>query len=208
MRGHTFFSLFLAAVMLGNFSLPAQAARIKCWKNKDGITECGESVPPEYSQKSHTELNKQGMVIEKTERAKTKKELEEEAAAKAAAAEKKRKQKEKEKQDRILLYTYSSVDDIKMVRDEQLDAIEANIKVTRKRNNKIQGELNNRMKAAAAAEQTGKKPGDSLLKEIDNLKKQIDGNNKFIEKKRNDMEKTKQEYEEKIVRFKELKGES
>jgi hypothetical protein len=208
MRGHTLFTLFLTAVMLGGFSLSAQAARIKCWKNKDGITECGETVPPEYSQKSHTELNDQGMVIEKTQRAKTKKELEEEAKAKAAAAEEKRKQKEKEKQDRILLYTYSSVDDIKMVRDEQLDAIEANIKVSRKRNEKIQGELDNRMKAAAAAEQAGKKPRASLLKDIDNLKKQIDGNNKFIEKKRNDIEKTKQEYEKKIARFKELKGES
>jgi len=188
-------------------SLSAQA-RIKCWKNKDGVTECGETVPPEYSQKSHTELNDQGMVIEKTQRAKTREELEEEARKKAAAAEEKRKQKEKQKQDRILLYTYSSVDDIKIVRDEQLSAMEANIKVTQKRNEKIQYELNNRMKAAAAAEQAGKKPRDDVLKDIKKLKQQIKNNNKFIEEKRQNMEKTRQEYEEKIARFKELKGES
>jgi hypothetical protein len=207
MRSHTFLTLFLTMLILVSVSLSAQA-RIKCWKNKDGITECGESVPPEYSQKSHTELNDQGMVIEKTKRAKTEEELQEEASKKAAAAEEKRKKEEKEKQDRILLYTYSSVKDIKIVRDEQLDALEANIKLTQKRNKKIQNELNNRMKAAAAAEQAGKKPGDRLLKDIERLKHQIKNNNKFIDERRQDIDKTKQEYEEKIARFKELKGES
>jgi hypothetical protein len=207
MRSHIFLTLFLTMLILVGVSLSAQA-RIKCWKNKDGITECGESVPPEYSQKSHTELNDQGMVIEKTKRAKTEEELQEEASKKAAAAEEKRKKEEKEKQDRILLYTYSSVKDIKIVRDEQLDALEANIKLTQKRNKKIQNELNNRMKAAAAAEQAGKKPGDRLLKDIERLKHQIKNNNKFIDERRQDIDKTKQEYEEKIARFKELKGES
>lgn len=207
MRSNTFLTLFLTALVLGGVSLSVQA-RIKCWKNKDGVTECGESVPPEYSQKGHMELNDQGMVIEKTQRAKTKEELEEEARKAAAAAEEKRKKQEQAKQDRILLYTYSSVDDIKLVRDEQLSAMEANIKVTRKRNEKIQGELDNRVKAAAAAERAGKKPGESLLKDIAALKEQIKSNNRFIEEKRKDMDITKQEYEEKIARFKELKGKS
>jgi hypothetical protein len=207
MRSHTFLTLFLTTLFLISVSLSAQA-RIKCWKNKDEVTECGESVPPEYSQKAHTELNDQGMVIEKKERAKTEKELEEEAKVKAAAAEKKRKKEEKAKQDRILLYTYSSVDDIKIVRDEQLDAVEANIRVMQKRNKKTESELNNRMKAAAAAEQAGKKPGDALLKDIEKLKQQIKNNNKFIDERRQDMDKIRQEYEKKIARFKELKGES
>ena len=208
MRSHTFLILSLAIFLLAGAGLSAQATTIKCWTNKDGIRECGQTVPPEYSQKSHVELNDQGMVIKKEARAKTEQELEEEARQEQAEKEAKLKKQEQARKDRILLDTFSTVDDIKMVRDEQLDAIEANIKVSRKRNEKIQGELDNRMKAAAAAEQAGKKPRASLLKDIDNLKKQIDGNNKFIEKKRNDIEKTKQEYEKKIARFKELKGES
>lgn len=205
MRSNTLVTMILTALVLVGISLPAQA-RIKCWKNKDGVTECGTSVPPEYSQKGHTELNDQGMVIEKTQRAKTTEELDQEAKARAAAEEEKRKKAEQAKQDRILLYTYSSVDDIKMVRDEQLSAMESNIKVTQKRNEKIQGDLDNRMKAAAVAEQAGRKPSDGLLDDIKSLKGQLDRNNKFIEEKRTDMDKTKQEYGQKIERFKELKG--
>jgi hypothetical protein len=31
------------------FSLTADAA-IKCWTNKEGVKECGDTVPPEYAQ--------------------------------------------------------------------------------------------------------------------------------------------------------------
>lgn len=188
--------------------LPAQAASIKCWTNKDGVRECGQTIPPEYSQKSVTEMNNQGMVVKQKARAKTEEELQEEEKRAAEEKEKKRQAEERAKQDRILLYTFSSVDDIKMVRDEQLAALESNIKVTQKRNEKIQGDLDNRMKAAAAAERAGTEPSDSLLKDIQSLKDQIDSNNKFIQQKRDQMEQTKQEYSDKIERFRELKGKS
>jgi len=207
MHKTTILTLSVMTLILGVASLPAQA-RIKCWTNKDGIRECGTSVPPEYSQKGHTELNDQGMVIEKKERAKTKEELEEEARKAEMEAEQKRKAQEQAKQDRILLYTFSSVDDIKMVRDEQLAALESNIKVTQKRNEKAQEDLDNRIKAAAAAERAGKKPSDALLKDIDSLKQQIQNNNKFIQDKRGEMDETQQEYSQKIERFRKLKGDS
>jgi len=194
--------------LLAAAALPAQAASIKCWTNKDGVRECGQTIPPEYSQKSVTEMNNQGMVVKKQAPAKTKEELEEEAKKAAEAKEKKRQAEERAKQDRILLYTFSSVDDIEMVRDEQLAALESNIKVTQKRNEKIQQDLDTRMKAAAAAERAGKEPTDSLLKDIKSLKDQLESNDKFIQEKRGEMEQTKKEYSDKIERFKELKGKS
>ncbi len=54
---------------------PPAHARIKCWTNKDDIRECGNVVPPEYSQKGHEELSDQGIVIDRKERAKTPEEL-------------------------------------------------------------------------------------------------------------------------------------
>jgi len=195
-------------MLLAAAALPAQAAGIKCWTNKDGVRECGQTIPPEYSQKAVTEMNDQGMVVKKKARAKTEKELQEEAKKAAEEKKKKRQAEERAKQDRILLYTFSSVDDIKMVRDEQLAALESNIKVTQKRNEKIQGDLDNRIKAAAAAERAGREPSASLQKEIKSLKDQIKSNNKFIQEKRDQMKQTKKEYSDKIERFKELKGKS
>lgn len=208
MRSHTFLTLSMTALLLSGVGLPAQATTIKCWTNKDGIRECGQTVPPEYSQESHVELNDQGMVIKKEARAKTEKELEEEDRLKKAKKEARLKKEEKARQDKILLDTFSTVDDIKMVRNEQLSALKSNIKVTQSRNEKIQKDLNSRIKAAAIVERGGRKPSKTMLKEIDSLKSQIKRNNTFIEQKRKQIEQTKQNYSKKIERFKELKGES
>ena len=69
----------LAFAMLIVLSSGAEAT-IKCWTNSEGVRECGNSIPPEYSQQGHTELNSQGVVIEENERAKTAEELELETA--------------------------------------------------------------------------------------------------------------------------------
>lgn len=199
--------LAFTALVIAGVSLSGQA-RIKCWTNKEGVRECGETVPPEYSQKKYQELNERGMVVKENERAKTEEELKEEARQAAIEAEKRRQQEEQAKQDRILLFTYSKVSDIELARDDQLAAIEANIKVTEKRNEKIQEDLDKRTADAAAAERAGKKPNEALLKDIESLKRQIRNNERYIEKRREEMQEIEEEYAVKIKRFKELKGES
>lgn len=199
--------LAFTALVIAGVSLSGQA-RIKCWTNKEGVRECGETVPPEYSQKKYQELNERGMVVKENERAKTEEELKEEARQAAIEAEKRRQQEEQAKQDRILLFTYSKVSDIELARDDQLAAIEANIKVTEKRNEKIQEDLDKRTADAAAVERAGKKPNEALLKDIESLKRQIRNNERYIEKRREEMQEIEEEYAVKIKRFKELKGES
>ncbi|MEX2523323.1 MAG: hypothetical protein WD750_00040 [Gammaproteobacteria bacterium] len=201
------FGLAVTALILISVGLPTQA-RIKCWTNNEGVRECGEAVPPEYSQKKHQELNERGMVIKEKERAKTEEELREEARQAAIEEEKRRQQEEQAKQDRILLFTYSSISDIELARDDQLAAIKANIKVTEKRNDKIREDLDKRIADAAAAERAGKEPNDALLKDIESLKRQIRNNDEYIEKRREEIQEITEEYAAKIKRFRELKGES
>ena len=69
---------FLASAALCVWA-PGTFAGIKCWTNKEGYKECGNAVPPEYAQQGHTELNKQGLVVDQQERAKTPEELAAEA---------------------------------------------------------------------------------------------------------------------------------
>lgn len=199
--------LVFTALVIAGVSFSGQA-RIKCWTNKDGVRECGETVPPEYSQKEHQELNERGMVVKEKERAKTEEELEEEARQAFIEAEKQRLEEEQAKQDRILLFTYSKVSDIELARDDQLAAIEANIKVTEKRNEKIREDLDKRTADAAAVERAGKEPNEALLKDIESLKRQIRNNEQYIENRREEMQEIEEEYAVKIKRFKELKGES
>jgi hypothetical protein len=185
-------------------SLPAAGA-IKCWTNSEGVRECGEHVPPEYAQQG-LEIIKESGVVEETQRAKTPQELAEEERKAAELARVEAEKKEKERQDSILLATFSTVEDIERVRDEQIQALEATISVTRTRNAKIQQDLDKRIEAAAAEERAGKTPNEALLKDIDSLRRQVANNEEFIVAKHAEQESIRAQYAQKIERFRELKG--
>ena len=200
-------SALLVLFTLAGLTLPESAqARMKCWTNNEGVRECGDKVPPEYAQKGHQELGKGGIVREEKERAKTPEELAEEKRL-AKLEEEKLKQEEAQKnQDRILMETFSSVGDIERARDERVTALEATIKLTQARNEKIQLDLDKRIKTAADQERAGKAPSEALLKDIDSLKRQIKNNDSFIEEKRAEQEEIKKSHAVDIARYKELKG--
>ena len=201
------FSTLTIFIALSGLTLSGQVqARMKCWTNNEGVRECGDKVPPEYAQKGHQELGKGGIVREKTERAKTPEELAEEERLAKLEEEKIRLEEEKRNQDRILLETFSSVSDIERARDDRITALEATIKLTQARNEKIQLDLDKRIHTAAADERSGKSPSEALLKDIESLKRQINNNNKFIDDKRIEQEAIKAAHAKDIERFKKLKG--
>ena len=181
-------------------------ARMKCWKNNEGVTECGDTVPPEFAQKGHKEIGESGIVREEVERAKTPEELAEEK--RLAKEEELRLKKEEEKQlkDRILLETFASVEEIENARDDRIQAVEASIALTGVRREKIQADLDKRIKSAAEAEKAGKEPNDALLTDIESLKRQIDDIDKFVEDKRTEQEEIRSSHAEDIARYKSLKG--
>jgi len=205
--------LVVATTLLAGLGvgLPASAAApksggaIKCWSNKEGVRECGESVPPEFAQQGHEVIKKSG-AVEEWERAKTPEEMAEEKAKADAEAAVKGAEQEKIRQDGILMATFSTVEDIERVRDEQVAALDATISVTKTRNSKIQEDLDKRIQAAASEERAGKTPNAALLKDIESLRRQTDDNQKFIDAKHQEQEAIRQQYEGKIQRFKELKG--
>ncbi len=201
------FSTMIIMFALSGLTLSGTAqARMKCWTNNEGVRECGNKIPPEYAQKEHQELGKGGLVREKTARAKSDEEL---AAARRLEKEKAEQAKldaEKKKQDQILLATFSNVGDIERARDERVTALEATIKLTQARNDKIQLDLDKRIQTAADAERAGKEPPEDLLKDIESLKRQTSNNNAFIEGKRAEQEEIKAAHAIDIEHFKELKG--
>jgi len=181
-------------------------ARMKCWTNNEGVRECGDKVPPEYAQKGHQELGKGGLVREETGRAKTDEELAEQRRLDKIQAEEDKLAAEQKKEDDILLQTFSNVEDIERARDERITALEAAIKLTEARSEKIQYDLDKRIQKAAATERSGKAPSEDLLKDIESLKRQIKNNDTFIEAKRAEQEEIKTAHAKDIAHFKQLKG--
>ncbi len=179
-------------------------ARIKCWKNSDGVRECGKTIPPEYSQQGYEEVSGQGITVEKIERAPTEEERQEEKRLAAIQQAKEAEKAEKVAQDKALLDTYTNTDDIQMAGDGKVAVLESTINLAERRNQKIQVTLDKRTAVAVAAELAGKQPAEGLLEDIESLQRQIRNNDKFIADKREEQENIKKKYAEKIERFEQL----
>lgn len=203
----TLFNTFIITLTLAGLTLSGTAqARMKCWTNNEGVRECGDKVPPEFAQKGHQELGKSGLVKKETQRAKNDEELAEQRRLDKIKAEEAKLAAEQKKKDDILLKTFSNVEDIERARDERLTALEAAIKLTEARSEKIQYDLDKRVEKAAAAERNGKAPSEALLKDIESLKRQIKNNDTFIEGKRAEQDAIRESHAKDIAHFKELKG--
>jgi hypothetical protein len=86
------------------------------WVDENGVTHYGDSVPAQYAKKESTVLNKQGMVVGRTDAQKSPEEQ--------AQADREKEAMIRQKQhDSFLLSTYTSVKDIEALRDERLEQI-------------------------------------------------------------------------------------
>ena len=179
-------------------------ARMKCWTNSDGIKECGDKVPPEYTQQGYQELGKGGIIREEKGRVKTKEELQKEKIAADAKARKQKEIKSKKAQDKMLLETYTSIDEIKIAQKQKIEAIESTIKVVKKRIIKLQYSLDDELDENSIDKQIDGK--EEKIGNAELLKKQISENKSYIKNRIGEKEKIKEIYSKYIARFKELKG--
>ncbi len=180
-------------------------AKIKCWKNSDGIRECGNAVPPEYAQQGHDEINKQGVRVKRHIRAQTKAELAETARLKAIEDEKKRLAEEQAKHDRVLLDTFASEDEIIMARDGKITSIKTNIRITNSNKSKAQERLKLLRKKAANLERAGKPVTEKLIQDIKHAQDQITEYETFIDNKQAEKDKIHQQFETDVTRYRKLR---
>ncbi len=179
-------------------------ARIKCWTGKDGVRECGHSVPPEYAQEGHSEFNTQGVRVGQQARAKSIEEFRDAQQSAAQADERKRKQEEADKANRVLLDTFSSEDDLILARDGKISAIGAQIELTESRIKKLQTNLDQMISAAAAMERAGQTPPAQTTADIESVRGQIEDNRAFIQAKRAEQETVRHRFDADVARFREL----
>jgi hypothetical protein len=101
------------------------------WVDENGTVHYGDKVPARYLKKAHDELNEQGTMIKKHDRAMT---AEERAEKKKQAAEQKRLENERRAQalrDRVLTDTYTTERDLIAARDARLDAIDSQLQLSK-----------------------------------------------------------------------------
>jgi hypothetical protein len=197
----------MLTLMLALSLSPGSAtAGIKCWTNSEGVKECGNVVPPEYSQEGHSEVSEQGITTGTTDRAKTTEEL---AAEKQALVEQEARKKVAAKQaayERVLLDTFTTEDDLLLARDGKLAAIDTRILHTQQIATGLEEKLGSLEEEAANQERAGGTLDEELLGDIAALQSQIEQNSMFIVERQNEKESLSLQFVEDLARYRELKG--
>lgn len=199
----------LIVLVSGLLPLPASAG-IKCWTNDEGVRECGNAVPPRYSQKGHREISDEGITLSTTDRAKSKEELriQREEAARLAAirAEEARQIRERKMKDRVLLSTFTSEKDLTIAHEGQVAAIEIRIEHTEQILKQLERSLAQLRTRAAKLERSGKPITPELEDKIARVERQLKGSHRFIEERRVQKADLAAQFAQDLDRYRELKG--
>lgn len=180
--------------------------RIKCWTNKDGVRECGNSVPPEYAQQGHDEINERGLTVNSRKRAKTPEEVEAERKEQERLEAQRKLDEEQAKRDRILLATYATEYDMRLAHKGKIAAIDSRIAHAEHLVKKLKENLVELIQDAANQERSGKDVSDQTLSRISDVKKQMTEQNNFIEEREQEKALIDARFEDELAHFRRLKA--
>ncbi len=85
------------------------ASRIVKWKDENGVTHYGDQIPPQYTNRENSLMNKQGITVQQN-----KPQAPQDKEAELAKLE-------QEKKDRALLGTFTNAEEIDLTRDRNLE---------------------------------------------------------------------------------------
>ncbi|WP_456447842.1 DUF4124 domain-containing protein [Thiolapillus sp.] len=194
--------LFIS-ILLACISLTAEA-RLYKWVDENGNVQYSDKIPPSAVRKSHEQLDKRGLVVEKKERAKTPEEIAEEQRVRKLQQETQRRLEKQRAKDRVLLSTYRSEDDIILARDGKLATYDAQIRITYNNIARLKDRLSYQKKRAASLERQGKSIPLQLQVGIENTRKEINQNYASILRQENGKKKIRASYAIDLKRFREL----
>jgi hypothetical protein len=173
------------------------------WVDDQGVTHYGDRIPPEYAGQEQHIMNSQGIEINRLEAQKTPEQL-------AADEQKRHDVEERLSRDKNLLSTYGSVQEIERLRDQRLDLVSDQIKVT----NQFLDTLNGRMKKLRLSsmhfkpyntEEKAPPMPDQVAEDLVRLATDINTQEQNLRQKHGEETTMRKQFQSDIDRFKELK---
>jgi len=135
---------------------PDKGKKLYRWVDAEGNTHYTDKLPPEQVQQGRDELNTTGVRVKSVPQARTREEIEREKEEERLRAEQKRIIEEQKAKDDILLNTFNSEDDIIMMREGKVTAIDAMIESVRGNIRRLQSRLAEQQRQAASTERSGR----------------------------------------------------
>lgn len=174
------------------------------WVDEKGVVHYGDSIPAQYANRERRVLNDKGVEVGRLEAQKSEEQL--------LADENQRRQVTGARQrDQVLLRTYVSEDQIEELRDQRLDLIEGQVKVT----TQYLGTLNGRMdrlhsqalffKPYSSNDGAGPMP-DQLAADLIRTVNEIRAQKRNLDTKRREQDVLREQFQADLDRYRELKN--
>lgn len=201
--------LFVAtlAFVLASISFDAEAQRkLYRWTDQDGKVHYTDQLPAEAAKDKQEELNKQGVTVRTTERART---AEEQAAwdAEQAKLEEERKiAEEKAKMDAVLTGSYPTEADLARAYRERFDLLEQSLESARVGIRSQEKSLAELLAHAADLERNGQKVPAAITDSIARTRGQVNDQRTYLERRESEHKALEAEYQKLLARYRELKG--
>jgi hypothetical protein len=176
------------------------------WVDKNGVTQYGSSIPPEYANQASEQLNSQGAVVKTQEAQKTPEQMATAAQAKQQADAQAQAQVAAKAHDKVLLDTYTSTADMERDRDSKLSAIDAQVNVLSGSVAGLENSLAEYQSRAMELTAKGKPVPADLQKNIDNSQKQLVGNQQLLLAQQQRKQQVADQFKADIERYKQLTG--
>jgi Domain of unknown function (DUF4124) len=193
----------LAGAAPGSSSPTGNGRVLYKWVDKDGVTHYGDRVPPEYASQEQHILNSRGYEISHLDAQKSPEQM-------ATDEQRKLEAQQSQLRDKNLLNTYASVQEIERLRDQRVQLVADQIKVT----SQFLENLNGRMKKMRADtlrfkpySDDPKAPPmpDQMAEDLVRLTSDMRTQQQNLQQKRAEESSMSIQFESDIDRFKELK---
>ncbi len=178
--------------------------RIKCWTDADGNRECGDKVPPEYSQQGHEVRDEEGLVVERVDKAATAEEIDQLKQQQQQDEEARRQAEIQKRMDEVLLRTFADESDITRSQNDKVQTLDGQITLTGERIKKLEAQLQTVQERIQFYQDKGDPPPEHLVQTVRSTQSQITDNQQFIETKRAEQQQIIADHEAQLQRFREL----
>ncbi len=196
--------LLIAMVAGMTFSMSVSAAMYK-WVDDQGTTHYGETIPPEYANKSRQILNKSGAVI-RTQEVLTPDQQRAKEAESAKMNADEAVARDQKRYDKSLTDSYSSVNEIELARSRSLQQVDARINSISSQLKMANNSLIDLQNEIADRRKAGKKVPAFMLNEIKSAQSRVQDLQQDLDKSRADKLSVDARFNAEKARYKELTG--
>lgn len=199
--------LVALSLLLVVIALPLHAGTLYRWVDSDGVRHMETLIPPEEAQNGYEVVDDRSFrVIQTVPRALTGQELEAETLKQEAKAQQQREVELAARHDRTLLSIYTTVEDMEMARDGQLETLESIRGSIKETLAQMRKNLDDMIASAAGFERDGRPVPPKLLTDIETTKKQVAVHEQSLTENRAKQDEVVRTFTLDIARFKALKG--